>query len=60
MVCHQAEAGRVVNVSSSLHKVPSVLSVVDDPLFAKGYSLFPAYAQVRPTHQDRQQVAVAV
>jgi hypothetical protein len=36
----------VVNVSSSLHKVPSVLSVVDDPLFAKGYSLFPAYAQV--------------
>lgn len=50
----------MVNVSSSLHKVPSVLSVVDDPLFAKGYSLFPAYAQVRPTHQDRQQVAVAV
>jgi hypothetical protein len=41
----QSSDGRVVNVSSSLHKVPRAFNS-EDPLFEKGYTLFGAYAQV--------------
>lgn len=41
----KAEDGRVVNVSSSLHKLPSAFNF-GDPTYAKGgYTLFGAYAQ---------------
>ena len=41
----KAADGRIVNVSSSLHKLPSAFNF-EDPTFEKGYSLFGAYAQV--------------
>ena len=42
----KAPDARIVNVSSSLHKVPDSFNLTD-PTFEKGYSLFGVYAQVK-------------
>lgn len=43
----KAADGRVVNVSSSLHKVPAAFNFGDLGYEKGGYTLFGAYAQVR-------------